>query len=281
MKNSSNNDSQAKKIDPFKVGAYLVDRVPDEMIRMPKDFDHPNPNWKNQDGLLIIDETNLDQSIRFKGLIKNHFFDALFCLTWEEMRTHIYLMSLFREPEHVDNLFEGEGGVFDEFEGFPNKPYLSNSEEFRREYFSKMEPDLTLEEIYDFFTLTPGHEYFNMIGSKLHKVPLLFYVDPSMGKEDFCKQARLQYEEINRRAKIKHEHLVEEGFPYLPIRKNTRINSSNLEMLKVLGHYRLSSCIHLSWRKVGEHYGQNSYQEERTYREGLKKHFNEYFHKAS
>lgn len=281
MKKPSNKNSKANKICPLETGAYLIDRIPDEMIRMPKGFDHPNPKWKNQDGFLIVDETQLDQSIRFKGLIKNHLFDALFCLTWESIRTQIFLMSLFQKPFPIDELFDGEYGFLTELEGFPGKPYLSNSVESRKEWFSKTKPEITPELINDFFTPTPGFEFFNMIGSKFHKVPLLFYVDPTMGKEEFCKQARLQFGEINRRAKSKHKQLIEKGFPFVPIKKNRRTNAANLEILKILGHYRLSTCLHLSWKKVKESYGESSYKEERTYREGLKKHFKEFFFKAS
>jgi len=280
VKNSSGKDSSAKKICPLQIGASLVDKVPDSLINVPVGFDHPNPSWKNQNGTLEIDKTKINQNIRFEGLIKSDFLDSSFCLIWENMRTHIYLMSLFRKPVPVDELFDGEYGFLTELEGFPEKPYLGNSLETRKEWFSKKKPEITPESINDFFSATPGYEFFNMMGSNFHKVPLLFYVDPQMGKEEFCKQARLQFDEINKRARIKHKQLIKKGFPYVPIKKNIRMNSANLERLKILGHYRLSTCIHLGWKKVRESYGADAYKEERTYREGLKKHFEEYFYKA-
>lgn len=273
-------DSSTNKLCPLEVGTRLIDKVPDSLINLPLGFEHPNPGWKNQDGELSVGKLQLDQSIRFRGIIRNDILDGTICAIFEKIRTDCYIMSLFRNDVQLDQLFAGDFEFLSEFDGFPNKPYLSYLPKDRLKFLSKFQSQFTEDSINDFFSASPGYDFFKLCGCEFHKVPLELYIDPSMGKEELCKQVRKQYDKISKHAESKLTELIKRGFPYSSLKKSKRINSRIFEMLKVLGHYRLSTCVHLGWKKITKSFGGNSYKEERTYREGLKKYFEEYFHKV-
>ena len=230
-------------------------------------MDHPSKEWKDEtDYPTKLKEDRrcfIYKDIKFIGLNENDKFDFYKCFRWEFNRTRIYLGQVFQHNKKEFPFYH---------EGFPSNSYLSYSLEERNEW--KILENLS--EIEDSDTLSKdfvGTNYVSeILGSKIPStaVDITLEISPDLNMKDLKNFFLDNLVKIKKKIDDRKNDMIADGYIF-PEPKNFRHIARLKSKLKVLGCYRLYSCVGLAWSSVAKEYELSEKASERRFRSDCKK----------
>lgn len=238
-------------------------------------MEHPNEKWSetivgDRIERILLGGLPIGRDIRFDGLEANDRDDYLKCFIWEYCRTRIFKGENLPVDENLFPFYVNT---------FPDKAYLDEL----HPYETRMKWELQL------FDVSTDEQSDNLLTESLgttekikitlaafnideslkipaEKVPITLHINPNWSltktKHLFCDQIASIYYALG----AKKEYFEQKGHDFIDPLQNHEIKIFRTN-LKILGHYRLNECVHLSEPNFRDSYGKGKFKSERKFRE--------------